>query len=126
MQMPYALAPAVADQPAVLGIDGLDAYRVSLDFQRLVAAILGGVRGELRSQLDRAALSITLNIAEGAGRRSPADRRRFYSIARGSALECAAAFDIMAGRAQLALGDLRRGRGLLARIVQMLTKLGHM
>ena len=123
--MPNALAPAPADQPAVLELDGLDAYRVSLDFQRLAAAILGSARGELRAQLDRAALSVTLNIAEGVGRRSPADRRRFYSIARGSALECAAILDIMAGRAQVTLGDLRLGRNLPVRIVQMLTKLGQ-
>jgi four helix bundle protein len=123
--MPNALAPAVADCPARLELDRLDVYRVSLEFQAAVSTILAGTRGELRSQLDRAALSITLNIAEGSGRRSRADRRRFYSIARGSALECAAILDIMTGRAQLALGNLRLGRSLLIRIVQMLTKLGQ-
>ena len=123
--MANALAPASADCPAALELDGLDVYRVSLEFQVVVSGILGSSRGELRSQLDRAALSITLNIAEGSGRRHSADRRRFYSIARGSALECAAILDIMSGRAQLALGDLHRGRNLLVRIVQMLTRLGQ-
>ncbi len=42
-----------------------------------------------------------------------------------NALECAAILDVMAGRAQLTLRDLRRGRALLVRIVQMLTKLSQ-
>jgi four helix bundle protein len=120
-----ALVPAVADRPAAIELDGLDCYRVSLEFQNLVTAILGKTRGELRSQLDRAALSITLNIAEGSGRRPGPDRRRFYSIARGSVLECVAILDVMAGRAQLTIADLHRGRSLLARITAMLTKLGQ-
>ncbi len=123
--MPNALAPALTDRSTVLELDNLDIYRVSLEFQRLIATILSSAHGELRSQLDRAALSVSLNVAEGAGRRSVPDRRRFYSIARGSALECAAILDVMAGRAQLALSDLRRSRALLVRIVQMLTKLSQ-
>jgi four helix bundle protein len=125
VQMPNALAPAAADHRVTLELDGLDVYRVSLEFQALVPAIIGNARGELRSQLDRAALSITLNIAEGSGRRHGPDRRRFYSIARGSTLECVAILDVLAGRAQLSLSDLRRGRSLLARITAMLTKLGQ-
>ena len=109
--MPNALAPALTDRSTVLELDNLDVYRVSLEFQGLIATLLSSAHGELRSQLDRAALSISMNVAEGAGRRSAADRRRFYSIARGSALECTAILDVMAGRAQLTLSDLRRGPG---------------
>lgn len=41
----------------------------------------------LRNQMERAAISITSNIAEGFGRQSPADKKHFYVMARGSAYE---------------------------------------
>lgn len=44
----------------------------------------------LGDQLKRASLSIPLNIAEGSGKSAPTERRRFYEIARASALECSA------------------------------------
>ena len=45
-------------------------------------------------QIRRAALSVHLNIAEGCSRRSAAERKRFYEIARDSAIEIDAALDI--------------------------------
>ena len=41
----------------------------------------------LADQLRRAALSVSSNIAEGAGRDSPKDSRHFYTMARGSLFE---------------------------------------
>ena len=46
------------------------------------------------SQIRRAALSVHLNIAEGASRKSEAERKRYYEIARGSLIEIDAALDI--------------------------------
>ena len=37
-------------------------------------------------------VSIALNIAEATGKTSRSDNRRYFAIAHGSALECAAAF----------------------------------
>jgi four helix bundle protein len=41
----------------------------------------------IRTQLERATLSITSNIAEGFGRQSLKDKKHFYVMARGSAYE---------------------------------------
>ena len=48
-----------------------------------------------KNQLRRASLSIVLNLAEGTGRFSKADKRHFYIMSRGSAFECVAIFDVM-------------------------------
>ena len=46
------------------------------------------------TQIRRAALSVHLNIAEGASRKSESERKRYYEIARGSIIEIDAALDI--------------------------------
>ena len=43
---------------------------------------------KLIDQLERAALSIPLNIAEGNGRAHFKEKRQYFHIARGSLLEC--------------------------------------
>ncbi|MBN1282725.1 MAG: four helix bundle protein, partial [Proteobacteria bacterium] len=51
--------------------------------------------GYLSDQLNRAMASITLNIAEGNAKFSPAERRRFFKIARASTAEVGACLDLM-------------------------------
>lgn len=48
-----------------------------------------------RDQFKRAALSIPLNIAEGAGRFSKNDKKNFYVTAKGSTNECVALLRIL-------------------------------
>jgi four helix bundle protein len=107
----------------LLDAEKLDVYRLAVEFQAFVTPLLPKASAILRDQLERASVSIVLNIAEGAGRRCRGEKRRFYSIARGSATECAAAIDLVAARG-LADGPLcRDARERVVRLVQMLTKL---
>ena len=48
----------------------------------------------MSTQIRRAAVSVYLNIAEGASRKSETERKRYYKIARGSLIEIDAALDI--------------------------------
>jgi four helix bundle protein len=64
-----------------------------------------------------------LNVAEGAGRQSPAEKARFYVMARGSATECAALVQVLEDNRQISTIEAKTARGQLVRIVQMLTRL---
>jgi four helix bundle protein len=77
----------------------------------------------VKDQLDRASTSVPLNIAEGNGKYAPRDRCRFFDIAHGSALECAAGLDILVAKAKLTPEQIRPGKESLQRIVRMLVGL---
>ena len=81
----------------------LDVFRVGCEFVDSIRG-LAGKNAELRDQLDRASSSVVLNVAEGAGRTTTPDKRRFYLIARGSAYECAAIIDPQQMARRRALG----------------------
>lgn len=104
----------------------LDVYTAAVDFVALAHGILSNLptgNGDLADQLRRAATSVVLNIAEGAGEFSKAEKARFYRIARRSGTECAAVLDI-ALRLELATrAQCEPARELLFRIVSMLTNL---
>ena len=74
-----------------LGHKQLDTWKISLDLVTTIYALTQNFQPSetynLSNQLRRAAVSIPSNIAEGAARNSPADRRRFYEIARSSLVE---------------------------------------
>ncbi len=110
----------------VLTFQRLDVYRCSIEFLALCSPLLDGLpRGQaaLADQLRRAAMSIPLNIAEAEGRTGGADKARTYAIARGSAMECAAIFDVYRTLDLIDEPAYRRGSELLGRVVAMLTKL---
>ena len=109
------------------GHEKLDVYRVSLEYVSWVFELADGLEGKhrhARDQLLRASQSIPLNIAEGNGKSTQADRRRFFEIARGSALERAAIQDVLEVSKRLKPEENRKRKELLDRIVAMLTRLG--
>jgi four helix bundle protein len=110
----------------VLSFQRLDVYQRSIEFAVLavdIAATLPRGHAGLSDQLRRAAFSVTLNIAEGAGRASRPDAARHFAIARGSAMECAAVLDIAKVMGVLEMKPYERGVMLLEGVVAMLTKL---
>jgi four helix bundle protein len=119
---PTAPSPSSEPEPT-LDAEKLTVYQVALELQGLVSGVVPPQHRVVRDQLERASLSVVLNIAEGAGRRSRKDKRRFYAMARGSACECAAAVDVLRHRRLAPDGVCGRARGLALRVVQMLTKL---
>ncbi|GAA4318254.1 hypothetical protein GCM10023184_02360 [Flaviaesturariibacter amylovorans] len=80
------------------------------------------------SQIRRAALSVHLNIAEGASRKSESERKRFYEIARGSLIEIDAALDIANELDYLKDQDLSRLEENMVRCFKILSAMinpGH-
>lgn len=72
------------------------------------------------NQLDRASTSVPLNIAEGNGKHTSPDRCKFFDIARGSALECAACLDVLAAKKRIERQIAEDGKAVLVEIVSML------
>jgi four helix bundle protein len=110
----------------MLDFQQLDVYKRSIELLALAVEVAPRVpRGnaELLDQLKRAATSIPLNIAEGAGRITRSDRARFWSIARGSAMESAAVLDTLRVLGVIDEAIHARAIDLLTRIVSMLTKM---
>ena len=100
----------------------LNVYQKAIEFvswtQELIESLPSKV--SVRDQLDRASTSIPLNIAEGNVKVSNKDRARFWQIANGSAVECAACLDVIVARRLKALDEVEEGKVLLARISSML------
>ena len=103
----------------------LQIYKDSLAFVTWLEGILQKIPKSVaaRDQLDRASTSIVLNLAEGNGKFTGPDRCRFFDIARGSALECAAALDVLVAKQICNLQEVTQGKESLNRIVSMIVGL---
>ena len=77
----------------------------------------------LTSQLRRATVSIGANIAEGCGRRSDPEMRRFLQIARGSANEVEYHLLLARDRKFLPVGDFKNLEGMVLEVQRMFASL---
>jgi four helix bundle protein len=100
----------------------LDVYQETISFIAWLAELLESTprTGDVKDQLDRASSSVAFNTAEGNGKYTPKDRCRFFDIAHGSALECAAGLDVLVARKKATPEQIRAGKQSLQKIVQML------
>ena len=100
-------------------------YRVALAIaagvKRLSGALPSG-HSYLGDQMQRAASSVVLNFAEGCGKRTRADRARFFAMARGSANEVRAAVDVAAALELVTLDAVLDLRDRCAHVGSMLGK----
>ena len=103
----------------------LDVYREAVNFCGWVGEFLASIsaKAAAKDQLDRASTSIPLNIAEGNGKFSARDRARFFEMARGSAVECAACLDVLVVRKLTKEEPVAAQKERLVRIVEMLVGL---
>ncbi len=127
-RFPPSSAPFVPPTDEALDAVQLDAtklhvYQVALDLHTLCSTLVASLNRIVRDQLERASLSVVLNVAEAGGRHSRREKARFYAIARGSATEVAALFDVLERRRLAPSSAIRTGRRLAIRVVQMLTRM---
>jgi four helix bundle protein len=123
-----ALDVKVVQKRSLLDHEKLTVYQVAIEFVILADEVIEHLsrgRAYLSDQLQRAALSIPLNIAEGAGEYAIDEKARFYRMAKRSATECAGLLDVCK---RLQLVEEKRyikGRELLINIVSMLVKMAQ-
>ncbi len=103
----------------------LEVYQESLAIVAWVEPLLQKLPKTIAvgDQLDRASTSMVLNLGEGNGKYTSSDRCRFFDNSRGSALECAAALDVLASQGRCQLTEVAPGKERLRRIVSMLVGL---
>ena len=112
----------------MMSYEKLDVYQCAIQFLALSTRITSELpRGHagLADQLKRASMSIPLSIAEGAGKRTKADCRKYFDIARGSAMECGAAIGVTFTLGLIEKGARDQAKTLIHRVVAMLTKLSN-
>lgn len=106
----------------------LDVYQQAVRFLALLSGIVEELsRGKafLADQLQRAALSVVANTAEGAGEFSPREKARFYRMALRSGTECCALLDACRVMAMMEGEGIELARLQLYSVVRMLSKMSQ-
>lgn len=114
------------EKQVLLDHEKLNVYQAAIEFVIHAEEVIQHLpRGKtyLKDQLQRAALSISLNIAEGAGEYAVDEKARFYRMAKRSATECAGVLDVCQRLRFVEESRYLKGRELLIGIVSMLIKM---
>jgi len=93
---PYQAEPVGSRFEVLFYHESLEVYQVGLDFMRWFVALPGAeeLSDRLCREVDKSATSLVLNVAEGNGRYSELDPKRFLGIAAASAVKAAAYLDL--------------------------------
>ena len=107
--------------------ENLTVYQRSLkfveDIEVLVTHLKGKASFSLLDQLSRAALSVPLNIAEGAGRWHTKEKKQFLRIAKGSVFEMVPIVQVLRKRSLLDEPTYLRKYDDLESLAKMITGL---
>ena len=101
----------------------LTVYQKTKSFNKEIYSILedrNGIDANTRNQLQRASFSVLLNIAEGTGRRTVPDQRKFFVIARGSIFESVAILDFLNEYDKIPRDQFQRSYEMAEEISKML------
>ncbi|MFN4174148.1 MAG: four helix bundle protein [Parachlamydiaceae bacterium] len=118
----------IPEKQVLFDHEKLTVYQVAIEFVILADEVIENLprgRAYLSDQLQRAALSISLNIAEGAGEYAVDEKARFYRMAKRSATECAGILDVCQRLRLIEENRYINGRELLIGIVSMLIKMAQ-
>ncbi|MDP6778419.1 MAG: four helix bundle protein [Candidatus Latescibacteria bacterium] len=104
-----------------MGHEKLGVYQRGLEYASWTHSILAGIHRSAAAldHWDRAAESIVENLANGNSRRSRTDRNRYFDVAIGSALECAACLDVCGCKKLVTEEQQAEGKDVLRQIVRM-------
>ncbi len=83
------------------------AQSVSCDLQQILRSWPRG-SANLSDQLQRGAISIPINLAEGCGRQHAKDRRQFFAVSLGSLNECVSCIDMAYRQIKINRADLEK------------------
>ena len=100
-------------------------YRTALELVSLCREVIDALPrgfGFLADQLRRASSGLVLCFAEGYGKGSLPEQRRYFRMARGSACEVAAALDVAVCMGAVSAARCVRGRELCDHLARMLTR----
>lgn len=118
----------IPEKQVLFDHEKLTVYQVAIEFVMHADEVIEHLprgRAYLSDQLQRAALSIPLNIAEGADEYAVDEKARFYRMAKRSATDCAGVLDVCRRLRLVEEGQYIKGRELLIGIVSMLIKMAQ-